>query len=167
MISLQIKELKSFMGKLLTGTTFDSFLLTEATITTYNTFLIDGRIMNGFYSKEELEENSSLLEEFSFWSKIRPICFELVKGKRTPLQFKMIFHLAPAEVSRLLLESEISVTYTDIKAFVLTLKYNGSVLTCTTATSYRTFSLDKSADTLWDQTLTDFLVRQAIDFEKL
>lgn len=42
MIALQIKEIKSFMGKLLGTECFDSFLLEEAVITTYNTFRIDG-----------------------------------------------------------------------------------------------------------------------------
>ena len=39
MIALQIKEIKSFMGKLLGTECFDSFLLEEAVITTYNTYV--------------------------------------------------------------------------------------------------------------------------------
>ena len=50
MIALQIKEVKSFMGKLLGTECFDSFLLEEAVITTYNTFHIDGRINREFFS---------------------------------------------------------------------------------------------------------------------
>ena len=42
MIALQVKEVKSFMGKLLGSSCFDSFLLEEATISTYNTFQLMG-----------------------------------------------------------------------------------------------------------------------------
>ena len=42
MISLQIKNTKSFMNTLLVSEQFDSFEVEEATITTFNTFYIDG-----------------------------------------------------------------------------------------------------------------------------
>ena len=40
------------MAQLLKGNLFDSFLLEEATIETFNTFTIDGRIHKEFYSEE-------------------------------------------------------------------------------------------------------------------
>ena len=64
MIALQIKEIKSFMGKLLGTECFDSFLLEEAVITTYNTFRIDGRINREFYSDEEWENKETHPDEF-------------------------------------------------------------------------------------------------------
>lgn len=44
MIALQIQDVKDFMGKLLLQHTFDAFLVVEGSITTYNTFHIDGRL---------------------------------------------------------------------------------------------------------------------------
>ena len=44
MKAYQIKDVKNFMGRLLGTDAFDSFLLAEASITTYNTFVIDGHI---------------------------------------------------------------------------------------------------------------------------
>ena len=55
MISLQIEDIKSFMNKLLLKPDFDAFLLVEGTITTCNTFHIDGEIKPGYYTKEEEE----------------------------------------------------------------------------------------------------------------
>ena len=69
MIALQIKEIKSFMGKLLGTECFDSFLLEEAVITTYNTFRIDGRINREFYSDEEWENKETHPDEFSAWKR--------------------------------------------------------------------------------------------------
>ena len=42
MRAFQIQDVKSFMSHLLLSNTFDRFLLTEASITTFNTFFIDG-----------------------------------------------------------------------------------------------------------------------------
>lgn len=50
MIALQIKEIKDFMRKLLMATDFDVFHLVEGSISTFNAFLIDGRILSEFYS---------------------------------------------------------------------------------------------------------------------
>ena len=44
MIALQIADTKTFMQKLLLTDTFDRFLMLEATITTFNTFHIDGTL---------------------------------------------------------------------------------------------------------------------------
>ena len=56
MISLQIKNTKSFMNTLLVSEQFDSFEVEEATITTFNTFYIDGHIVKDFYTLEEIDE---------------------------------------------------------------------------------------------------------------
>ena len=52
MIALQIKEVKSFMGKLLETECFDSFLLEEAGFSTYNNFLIYGGANRGVFYHE-------------------------------------------------------------------------------------------------------------------
>ena len=52
------------MGKLLGTECFDSFLLEEAVITTYNTFRIDGRINREFYSDEEWEIRKRIRTSF-------------------------------------------------------------------------------------------------------
>lgn len=42
MIALQVQDIKSFMSKLLIGTDFDAFWLSEATVTTSITYTLDG-----------------------------------------------------------------------------------------------------------------------------
>jgi hypothetical protein len=99
MIALEIKSTKNFMNSLLVSKQFDEFLVEESNITTFNTFNIDGHIEKEFYSTEELEtlqsEGKSI--EFSSWKNIRPTCFELIKGKKPPVSFKVIL-LAPARL---------------------------------------------------------------------
>ena len=53
MVALQIQDIKNFMSKLLLSQTFDNFLLVEGSITTFNTFRIDGRLHTAFYTAEE------------------------------------------------------------------------------------------------------------------
>ena len=95
-----ISDLKDFMNKLLLSDTFDYFLLEEGTIITANGFQIDGRVRKEFYTKEEQEDENLCPYEFSLWKDIRPLCFQLIKGKRTPLSFKFVLLLMPAHMEK-------------------------------------------------------------------
>ena len=48
MTALQIADIKTFMKKLLLTDSFDRFLLLEGTVTTFNTFHIDGALQKSY-----------------------------------------------------------------------------------------------------------------------
>ena len=78
------------MAKLLVSDVFDVFRLQEASLITAVTYNINGRIRPDFYSPEERE---SITEEFISWSEMRPKLFELIKGKNTPVSFRLTLSL--------------------------------------------------------------------------
>lgn len=166
MIALQIKNIKNFMGKLLTSDMFDAYLLSEATITTYNTFIIDGHQNREFYTSEEWKEPSIRPYDFSMWKDMRPVCFQLIKGKRTPVNFKFVLRLIPDYVETILKDGSVSVPYHLIDALVLTVKYDSSGLTLTTGTALSTFLPDRSLDVFWDRYNKLFLENAGIDYEE-
>lgn len=166
MIALQITNIRQFMGKLLGSGDFDSFLLEEASISTYNTFLIDGHQNRAFYSAEEWENEAVRPYDFSMWKTIRPICFDLIKGTRTPAAFHFVLHLMPQYIPALLQRGGATVAAEQVKAFVLNIKYDGASLTVVTGTALHTFLPDKSPDRIWDETVREFLARKEISFEE-
>lgn len=165
MKAFKIKELKTFMIRLLGSSAFDTFLLAEASITTYNTFLIDGRINKDFFTGDLNDEYTIPPYEFSMWQDMRSLCFDLIKGKRTPVGFKLVLHLKPELAETLLKENESAVTLNDLKAFVLNIKYDGSMLTCITATAFHTFIPDKTPDQIWDAYMVKFFDQNSISYE--
>lgn len=162
----QIKDVKNFMGRLLGNDTFDCFLLAEASITTYNTFVIDGHIEKAFFTGDINDDNILPPYAFSERKNMRSLCFDLIKGKRTPVGFKLVLHLKPEIVQQILTQGNADVSSSDIKAFVLNIKYDGSMLTCITATAFYTFLPDKTPDRLWDDFVTHFLSENEISFEE-
>ena len=165
MIALQITSLKNLMNQLLTGDTFDDFLLEEATIRTAVTYTIDGHVYPDFYPMEERDTAAPYL--LQPWSETKGLCFNLIKGRRTPLYFKFVFQLKP-EKTTLLLERELPGTdHTPVKALVLTLKYDAQGAVLTTGTSYHTFVLGREIDALWDGTVRKYLSARGIPFELL
>lgn len=166
MLALQITSMKAFMNQLLAGDAFDIFLLEEAVISTANTYTIDGHMNMDFYPPEE-RDTAHVPYEFQSWSEIKGMCFHLIKGKHTPVFFKFVLHLKPEQTASLLQKESSEIKPEQIKALVLTIRYDGTKATLTTATAYHTFVMSKEADILWDKALTKYLSAKGVSFELL
>lgn len=122
MIALQITSMKKFMNHLLVADTFDPFLLEEATVSTALTVTIDGHINKDFYPAEERSADC-IPWELQSWSKIKGLCFDLIKGKHTPLYFKFVLHMQPDKAAAMLTKAQVDPDV--IRALVLTIRYDG------------------------------------------
>lgn len=160
MIGLQIQQLKTFMYHLLCQETFDSFLLCEATITTGTTFSVDGRLHREFYEGEDAPE-----EEFAKWRELRPLCFQLIKGKRTPLSFKFVFQLSRENLEKLLQQAGQMEALPSVGGLFLNIIFDGSALKCITGTSMRVFTMDKTLEREWDEMVKKLFLKHEIAFE--
>ena len=160
MIILNLKT-KNCMQHLLLRPTFDSFALIEGEITTYNTFRIDGYIHKNFYEDAPLKDYSS-------WGDLREFCFHIIRGKRTPLNFRFILSLPKEEFEAFLIDQEIpSLSHSDIQGLYLNFKYDGTNLQCITGTSLNIFTMDKTLENVWDNYARKFFLNKEIDFESL
>ena len=82
MIGLNILDIKDFTEKLFKEETFDNFLVTEADFATSFSVSVDGRIA-------EPEEE----DDFITWRTLRPLAFQIIKGKQLPRSFKIVLKL--------------------------------------------------------------------------
>ena len=169
MIALEIKITKNIMNALLLSEQFDSFLVEEAIITTYNTFHIDGHLVKDFYTNEELEllESEEKSTTFSCWQDIRPFCLQLIKGKKTPVSFKVILHAAPLLIEKIAANPECGVAANLIRSLVLNIRYDNGKVTCITGSAFTTFVMDKSVDKLWDAYMRQLLSDVGLDVEDI
>lgn len=166
MLAIKITATKAFMNHLLVNDTFDNFLLEEGIVSTANTYRIDGHVNKDFFSMEE-RRDQPLSYDFSLWKDMKPLCFNLIKGKRTPLFFKFVLHLKPDLVGRLLAAGGCNLPAEQVKALVLTVKYDGSQTVLTTGSAFHTFLMSKEPDQIWDKAILQFLSRHNIDHELL
>lgn len=163
MLSLKILDVKSFMGSLLIQKVFDSFLLSEAEITTYAHFSIEGRMNMKFYTEEEKEELK--LEDYARWSEIKPYVFSIIKGNKLPAFIKIVMLLSAENAERVLQQSGASLNPGDINGLYLNIRYEKDTLLITTGTSVSTFTLDKTLDNYWDESIRKFLKKENIAAE--
>lgn len=167
MTSLSILNVKEFMNILLRGDAFDSFLLSEGSITTYMAFHLDGRCRSDFFSPEDEPYAQVSQEKYIPFSLARPVCFDLIKGKRTPSSFHFVFQLSSENQAKTLASIGSNFLPEDISGMYLNLKYQNQRLTCTTGVSCRVFSLDKSLEQAWDELVKRFLKAHCVPFEEL
>jgi len=136
MTAFQILEMKHFMAKLLTEDCFDSFLLEKASVSCAVSYEIDGRVNPEFYQDDETPDAGYL---FLPWKSIRPVLFQMIRGKHTPLSFKFVLHLMPQYVPGVMKGADPSLKPEQVQALVLTIKYDGSAIRLTTGTAFSSF----------------------------
>ena len=162
MIALKIEEQKVFTSGLFVGEMFDSFLVREVQIVTFNTFSIDGRIRRGYYSAEESEERN--LEEFSQWKTIKPFCFSVIKGKHLPESFRVVLMLSEDAKGRLLSKRLPQTSAETVGGLYLNIQYENNEMRVVTGTSMKTFTMDKSVEWEWDACVREFLKKWKVAF---
>lgn len=158
-------DTKKCMNALLLQHIFDSFMLIEGEITTFNTYHIDGRLKKEFYHQQSATEISIPEREFSLWKEQRELCFSIIKGKLTPVGFRFVLALSALNTAKLLEQEELDFTMDDIQGLYLNFKYDGLKLTCTTGTSMKLFTLDKSLENAWDAMAGRIFAKNEIPFE--
>ncbi len=162
MQSLSVQDVRGFMSQLLTSEVFDTFLVTEASITTFATFTVDGTY-NADYFDEEDESSSS--SEYVRWKLVRPHFYNLIKGQRRPERFRIVFRLADYNTEKLLASSGLGLTAADVAGLYLNINYSDNAVSCVTGSALRVFSLDKSLDHVWDDMICKLFRKQQIPFE--
>ena len=156
MINIHIEDKKVFTSKLFIKEAFDGFLLTEASITTFNTYNIDGRIQKKFYTEQEYEALGN--PEFSKWCDMKRLCFEMIKGNKTPLKFKIVLKLSEDQVGEIVAKTQTSLTASDVQGLFINVRYENDSIDCITATSLKIFSMDKSLEEAFDKYMEKFLL---------
>lgn len=167
MIALELADTKTITAHLFLKDTFDRFCLIEGEIITFNTFHIDGRIHRSFFDTDdpEAENGPETPEEYSSWSRLRSHCFNLIRGKRTPLGFRFVFSLSPENIARVAGQALPGIRPDEIRGMYLNFHFDGTGLTCVTGTSFKTFTPDKSLDHVWDEMVRKFFRQHGIPFE--
>ena len=163
MTALQIADIGFFMKKFLLTDSFDRFLLLEGTVTTFNTFRMDGALQKSYYTQEEQEQLAE--RSLSLWGEVRPFCLELIKGKKTPLSFRFTLQLSYPKTAKLLTQAGIPIPPEQVRGLLMNLKYDGHTLLCTTGTSLAVFTMDHKQDHAWDDVDQRYFRRQGIPFE--
>lgn len=159
MLALQIENIKGFMSHLLIHNTFDRFLVSDVSVTTFTTFHIDGVYHPEFYADDVTPEEAENIPEGSQmeWKTIRPFMLQVIRGKRLPLSFHFVLQFPADETAVLLEENGLTADPDEIYGLFLNLQYRNVSLTLTTGSSLRSFSEGHAIDQAWDRKVQELL----------
>ena len=158
MLALRILDLTA---KLFIGEMFQHFSFVEASFTTFVTYTLDGQLHKEFFDSEQCPDRT-----YCLWEDVQAQCFSMIRGKRTPLNFKIVFQLSASNVEKLLMQSCVPLKAEDIYGLYLNCQFDGKQLLCTTGTSLKIFTLDKQLDRVWDAMIRKFFRKNQIAFEE-
>ena len=164
MLSIQIQDVKEFMNHLLRSDLFHPFYLWEASIKTAVHYHIDGRLNQDFYNTDELEARTQ--SDYISWAEIKPQIFSMIKGSKTPLSMKIILMLSKANTNQLLTKYNLPLSAENINGLFFNIHYDGTNLSCTTGVSYRTFTMDKRLEAVFEESMLTWLGHYKIPYTK-
>ena len=121
MIGLSILDIKNFMAGILNGTMFDKFYLRDGEIQTFTEFHLGGYLNRPYFDSEEWEALGE--RELCFWSEVKPFAFQLIKGHKLPVRFKLVFQLSVENIRWLLERHKLPVRIEDIGGLFMNITY--------------------------------------------
>lgn len=165
MTVFEISGIRHFMSRLLGSSLFDHFLLVEGSINAGITYTLDGRINKSFFPETDMEELHLQNLDCIPFSCVRNTCFEIIRGKNTPVSFHFVFKLSPENMAHTIKCCNTSFVPDDISGMFLNINFKDGRLTCTTGISYRLFSADRSLEHEWDRLAVRFFRKNQIEIE--
>lgn len=156
MKSFDIEDIKSYMNQLLIHEKFDSFYLYEARVKGALDYFIGGKLNIDYYDEEERLELEGT--EYISWGKVKNIIYDLMKGKKLPINFKIILMFNRDNIDRLIEMNNLPVKSEDVGALFYNIHFEAGELNITTGTSLKIFTLDKRLEQLWDETVGKYYI---------
>ena len=83
------------------------------------------------------------------------------------MSFRFTFRLSRENTEKLLTQTGSSFSLEQVDGLLLNLRYDETGLVCTTGTSLKLFTMDKSLEHAWDQMVQKFLLSQELIFTLL
>lgn len=147
-----VEEIKEFISELLKNEKYDSFYLYEARIKTELDYYINGRLNKEFF--DEVAD----MQEYVYWKDIKQTVSELIKGDRLPVSFKLLLMFNRDNITRLVEMNNLPVNPDDVSALFMNVYYENSELNVTTGTSLKIFTLDKTLENMWDESVGKYYI---------
>ena len=149
----EIEEKADYIRELFVSK-YDSFYLYEARVKTKLDYYINGKLNKAYFDSEQAEE----LPEYIEWKDIKQTVYEYIRGKRLPIAFKIILMFNRENINRLLEMNHLPVNSEDVGALFLNVVYEHETLSVTTGTSLKIFTLDKTLEQVWDDTVKKYYI---------
>ncbi len=151
---VEIEEKAEYIKELFEKGKYDSFYLYEARVKTKLDYYVNGRLNRDYFDTEAQVD----LPEYIEWKDIKATVYSFLKGERLPIGFKIILMFNRENISRLLEMNNLPVKEEDVSALFMNVVYEHEALSVTTGTSLKIFTMDKTLEHVWDDTIKKYYI---------
>lgn len=148
MLALTIEDKKTFTHELLVGDLFDRFLCCKVVLHHNVDYVIDGHYNPSFFDSEEQENRKQ--QVYASWTELKPLVFQIIKGKRLPEGFQIVLAASAESIEKLLQKCPSAIQPSQVEGLYVNLYYKNETLTLTTGSSYTVFTTDRSLEQLFE-----------------
>ncbi len=117
-------------------------------------YYVNGRLNREYFDTEAQAD----LPEYIEWKDIKATVYTYLKGERLPIGFKIILMFNRENISRLLEMNNLPVKEEDVSALFMNVVYEHETLSVTTGTSLKIFTMDKTLEHIWDDTIKKYYI---------
>ena len=113
----------------------------------------------------QTQEPSSFQEPT--WGRLRQLACAMVSGKHSPVSFRIVLKLSEKGIQNVLTAGGVSCSPEQVGGLFINISYQNKEVTCTSGTSMKAFTLDRSLDLVWDQMMLKLFSAKGISAEEL
>jgi len=158
-ISFILEDTKQVMQKLLKEEVFDEFLCVSFELVQLFKVHVDGQVRKDFLDTDDTDRLNELTH--IRWKDFKAHAFNLIRGQKPPTSMKITFSLHPNAVHSTLERIRFNESQA-IGGFIFTLNYEDNKIRIITGTNYASFTLDKTAEQYFDDSMLRFFKKQGI-----
>lgn len=163
-----VSDVRPFMRALLSDPLFHGWQFRSAELDVISSVSISGQV-NGEYLTPE--ERSQRTAPYLLWEEIQPRVYALIQGSHTPTHMDIVLAMDPSRFKGMPTEN--------VESLVLNIRYETvreseqpdsqpvKRLTLVTGVSFKTFSLDKTPERLWDDSMIPFFRAHGIAISEM
>lgn len=157
MQAFEILDIKNFMQLLFQTNILDSYEFVSAELATDISYSLNGHIHKEFFNEKEAESMGLADYDYLPWHLAKEKLFILIKGKKTPLQLKIVLKACKNQTQDFLFQTNSSLNANDIDGIFLNIVYQGNKLNVICGISYKIFTMDKQLESEFSNNIITLL----------
>lgn len=132
-------DIKKFMNFFLKEDKFDKFEVRSCELVTNVSYDIDCKLNKDWY-------DTPPERDYCTWQELRPMVFELIKGKKKPKSMKFVLAVSKKANEKI---------HNNALACFLNIVFESDKVIVSTGTAQKEFSLDKSLELIWGEKIRE------------
>lgn len=146
MQAVEILDIKNFMQLLFQTDILDSYEFVSAELASDISYSLNGYIHKEFFNEEEADFIGLPDYDHLPWHLAKEKLFMLIKGKKTPLQLKIVLKACKNQTQEFLSQTNSSLNPNDIDGIFLNIIFQKNKLNVICGISYKIFTMDKQLE---------------------